>query len=56
MPSKSMSVVFIALKIGHPVEVVGSHRHLPVSNVGGVGSVPPHLSQRWHQNGASLAF
>ena len=27
------------------VEVVGSHNHIPVSNIEGVGSVPPPLSQ-----------
>ena len=43
----------IAPKVGHMVEVVGSHNHIPVSNIEGVGSVPPPLSQSLHQNGTS---
>ena len=33
------------------VEVVGSHRHLPLSDVKGVGSVPPPLNEALHQGG-----
>ena len=41
----------IAPKAGHAVEVMGSHNHLPINNVEGVGNVPLPLSQSLHQNG-----
>ena len=40
-------------KANHLVKVTGSHCHLPVNNMGGVGGVPPPLSQALHQNGTS---
>ena len=36
-------------KAGHAVEVVGSHRQLPLSNMKGVGSIPPPLNEALHQ-------
>ena len=36
-------------KASHVVKVVGSHRHLPLSNMKGVGSIPPHLNEALHQ-------
>ena len=41
----------IAPKANHAVEIMGSHNHLPISNVKGVGSIPPPFSQGLHQNG-----
>ena len=37
----------------HLVEVVGSHYHLPISNVKGVSNVQPPLNQCLHQDTAS---
>ena len=36
-------------KVGHVVEVVRSHRHLLLSNLKGVGSIPPPLNEALHQ-------
>ena len=36
-------------KAGYTVEVVGSHRHLPLSDIKGVGSIPPPLNEALHQ-------
>ena len=33
----------------HAVEVVKSHRHLPLNNVKGVGSIPPPFNEALHQ-------
>ena len=46
----------ITPKAGHVVEVMGSHRQLPISNKEGVGSVPLPFSQGLHQNGASRSL
>ena len=46
----------IAPKAGHVVEVMGSHRQLPISNMEGVSSVPPTFSQGLHQNGTSRSL
>ena len=39
-------------KAFHLVKFIMSHSYLPISNMEGVGSVPPPLNQRLHQNGA----
>ena len=36
------------VKIVHAVEVIGSHRHLSLSNMKGVGSIPPLLDEALH--------
>lgn len=46
----------IALKASHLVEIMGSQCHLPISNMEGVVSVPPDLSQALHQDGTSRRF
>ena len=38
----------ITPETGHAVEVMGSHSHFPISNVEGVGSVPPPFNQILH--------
>ena len=38
----------VSLKVGHSMDIMGSHCHLPLNNVEGVGSVPPPLSQCVH--------
>ena len=43
----------ITLKVSHLVEIMGSHGYLSISNVEGVGSVPPPFSQALHQDGTS---
>jgi len=40
-------------KVDHVVEVIGSHRNLPISDMKGVGSVPPPLNEALHQGGIS---
>ena len=32
-------------KASHAVEVIGSHRHLPLSNMEGMSSIPPPLDE-----------
>ena len=46
----------ITSKVGHLMEIMRSHCHLPISNVKGVGSLPPPFSQGLHQDGASMAL
>lgn len=41
----------ITSKASHPVKIIVSYQHLLASNMGGVGSVPPPLSQALHQDG-----
>ena len=36
-------------KADHVVEVVGSHRHLSLNNMKGVGSIPPPFNEALHQ-------
>ena len=36
--------------IGHAGKVVGSNRHLSLSDIKGVGSVPPPLNEALHQS------
>ena len=43
----------IAPKVGQAVEVIGSHSHLLISDVDGVGSVALSLNQSMHQIGTS---
>ena len=38
----------ITPKASHVVEIMGSHSHLPISNVEGMGSIPPPLNQGLH--------
>ena len=37
-----------AVKAGHAVEVIRSHRHLPLGDIKGMGSVPPPLDKALH--------
>ena len=43
-------------KASHAVEVLGSHRQLPLSNMKGVGSIPPPLNEALHQGSAHRAL
>ena len=43
------------VKTVHAVEVIGSHRHLSLSNMKGVGSIPPPLNEALHQ-GSTYEF
>ena len=43
-------------KAGHVVEVIGSHRHLPLGDMKGVGSVPPPFNKALHQGGTCGLF
>ena len=36
-------------KAGHAVKVIRNHRHLPLSNMKGVGSIPPPFNGALHQ-------
>ena len=38
------------------MEVIGSHSHLPINNMEGMGNVLPPLSQSLHQNGIGKPF
>ena len=46
----------IISKADHPMEVVGSHCHLLISNVKVMGSVPPPFCQRLHLNSTSMTL
>ena len=43
-------------KAGHAIKVVGSHRHLPLNNMKGVGSIPPPLNEALRQGGTRRLF
>ena len=40
----------------HAIKVVGSHCHLPLSNMKGVSSIPPPLNEALHQGSAHSLF
>ena len=46
----------IIRKAVHSVKVMRSHCLLPISNMKGVGSIPPPLCQGLHQNGAGCGL
>lgn len=46
----------VTLKASHPMEIIGSHHHLPTSNMDGVGSVPPPFGQELHQDGTNIGL
>ena len=43
-------------KASHAIKVIGSHRHLPLSNMKGVGGVPPPLNKVLHQGSICRRF
>ena len=43
-------------KANHVVKVIGSHRHLPLGNMKGVGNVPPPLNEALRQGGTRRLF
>ena len=40
----------------HAVEVIGSHRHLPLSNMEGMSSIPPPLDEAFLQSSTCRLF